>query len=129
MSRKISDLVPEMQTRFLAFSAKMAESQIPFVLTCTRRTQEQQDALYEHGRTKPGPVVTWTRRSRHIAGTAFDIAIVRDGKATWDIKVNVNNNEIPDYEEAGKIGERCGLEWGGRWGTPDRPHFQLKDNA
>jgi hypothetical protein len=29
-----------------------------------------------------------------------------------------------DYEEAGKIAEDLGLEWGGRWKSPDAPHIQ-----
>jgi peptidoglycan L-alanyl-D-glutamate endopeptidase CwlK len=56
---------------------------------------------------------------------AFDIAIVKDGKAIWDIKVNVNLNSEPDYIEAGKIGESIGLKWGGRFKSPDYPHFEL----
>jgi peptidoglycan L-alanyl-D-glutamate endopeptidase CwlK len=80
--------------------------------------------------------VTWTMNSKHIVdlddgdtsndkSRAFDIAIVKDGKATWDIKVNVNLNSEPDYMEAGKIGESIGLKWGGRFKSPDYPHFEL----
>ena len=32
------------------------------------RTQAEQDEKYAQGRTKPGPVVTWTRHSKHIPG-------------------------------------------------------------
>jgi peptidoglycan L-alanyl-D-glutamate endopeptidase CwlK len=52
--------------------------------------------------------------------------MVNNGKVSWDIKADVNHDEIPDYDEAGQIGESVGLEWGGRFSTPDRPHFQLK---
>lgn len=79
--------------------------------------------------------VTWTLKSNHIIdlddadpgndlSRAFDIAIVRDGKPVWDVKVNANKNEIPDYLEAGKIGESVGLRWGGRFKTPDMCHFE-----
>jgi len=81
-------------------------------------------------------IVTWTLKSEHVTNLfdpdlnndcsrAFDIAILKEGKITWDLKVSVNKNEIPDYEEAGVIGEQCGLVWGGRWKKPDYPHFQL----
>jgi hypothetical protein len=79
--------------------------------------------------------VTWTLKSNHIIdlddadpgndlSRAFDIAIARDGKPVWDVKVNVNHNEEHDYLEAGKIGESVGLRWGGRFKTPDMCHFE-----
>lgn len=80
--------------------------------------------------------VTWTLKSEHLIdlddtdisnnlSRAFDIAMVgKGGKAHWDIKVSVNENDIPDYIEAGQIGEKVGLVWGGRWKSPDYPHFQ-----
>ena len=134
-SRRIEDLTPKMQELAKAFAAKMAEDGIPFMFTCTMRTQAEQDALYEQGRTKPGPIVTWTRKSNHvgriIAGglarsvsRAFDIAILHDGKPIWDTKIDVNQNHLGDYAEAGGIGESVGLRWGGRFKTPDMPHFE-----
>lgn len=86
--------------------------------------------------------VTWTLASRHLIdlddsrtdndlARAFDVAILANGKPTWDIKVNVNKNEIPDYVEIGKLGESVGLVWGGRFknrrtgkACPDYPHFE-----
>ncbi|RJP59027.1 MAG: M15 family peptidase [Deltaproteobacteria bacterium] len=143
-SRKIEDCVPELQEKYWLFKEKMAEAGVPFMLTCTYRSQEEQNNLYAQGRTKPGQVVTWTKRSRHIDRKAFDIAILtplsppldKGGKEgglspTWDVKVNVNANDIPDYIEAGQIGERVGLTWGGRFRNskgqprPDYPHFKV----
>lgn len=80
--------------------------------------------------------VTWTLNSKHIidlddgnpendSSRAFDIVLLKDGKASWDIKVSVNGNDIPDYTEAGMIGESVGLKWGGRFSSPDYPHFEL----
>jgi peptidoglycan L-alanyl-D-glutamate endopeptidase CwlK len=126
MSRKIEDLILEMQEKVREFAGKMAEVGIPWMLTCTYRSQDEQDKLYAQGRTKPGKKVTWVKVSRHTSRVAFDIAILKDKKPVWDIKININNNEIPDYTEAGQIGEECGLVWGGRWSTPDFPHFELR---
>ena len=80
--------------------------------------------------------VTWTLNSKHIINTedlnfyndhshAFDIALKlgRNG-VHWNVKTDVNDNEIPDYEELGRLGESIGLIWGGRFSKPDRPHFQ-----
>lgn len=80
--------------------------------------------------------VTWTMVSKHIINLeddlatndkarAFDIAIFKDGKAIWEIKVSVNDNDIPDYLEAAEIGESVGLIAGARWKKPDYPHFQM----
>ncbi len=124
-SRKITDCVPELQEKFSRFAVKMAEAGIAFMLTCTARSQAEQDALYAQGRTAPGRKVTWTRKSKHSAGRAFDIAIVNGRKPDWSLKVDVNDNDIPDYEEAGQIGEAVGLRWGGRFKSPDRPHFEV----
>lgn len=128
-SRKIEDLVPAMQLRALRFAGAMAEAGVPFIITCTRRTQAEQDELYARGRTKPGRKVTWTLKSRHIDGEAFDIAVCKTGVPQWDGKCDVDEDGIPDYTEAGQIGESLGLEWGGRWKSPDFPHFQLKKEA
>ncbi len=129
-SRKIEDLTPGTQKKYIEFAAKMHEAGIPFMITCTYRSQEEQDALYKLGRTKPGKIITWTKHSRHTKRTAFDIAILQDGKPCWNIKADVNEDQIPDYEEAGKIGESAGLTWGGSWKSPaDYPHFQNDDVA
>lgn len=81
--------------------------------------------------------VTNTLKSKHLIdldddilennkSRAFDIAITKDSKPVWDIKVDVNSNEIPDYLEAGKIGESVGLKWGGSWKNfKDYPHFEV----
>ena len=44
----------------------------------THRSQARQDALWAQGRTRPGPVVTWTRSSNHTQGRAADLLI--DGR-------------------------------------------------
>lgn len=81
--------------------------------------------------------VTWTLNSKHVTNMfdadlnndkarAFDIAILnKKGQTVWDIKISINDNEIPDYDEAGMIGESVGLKWGGRFSSPDRPHFEI----
>jgi peptidoglycan L-alanyl-D-glutamate endopeptidase CwlK len=124
-SRKIEDLVPELQEKYYLFEAKMKEAEIPFMVTCTYRSQQEQNDLYAQGRTKPGKKVTWTLKSKHIDRKAFDIAILKDRKPTWDLKADVNDNDLPDYKEAGRIGQSVGLIWGGSWNSPDYPHFQI----
>lgn len=122
-SRQVKDLLPALQVKFAAFAARMAEEELPFILTCTFRSQEEQDILYEQGRTRPGKVVTWTRKSKHTERRAFDIVICKDGVPNWNYKADVNEDQIPDYRQAGEIGERIGLRWGGHFN--DYCHFEL----
>ena len=124
-SRKVEDLVPAMQLAAVRFAATMAERGIPFMFTCTYRSQEEQDALYAQGRTKPGPKVTWTTHSKHTERLAFDIAILKDGKPTWDVKVDIDLSHTSDYIDAGEIGKSLGLKWGGDFKTKDFPHFEM----
>ena len=117
--RDVSGLIPEMRAIYKEFCAEMDKAGIPWICTCTRRTQEEQDALYAQGRSKPGPVVTWTRKSKHIDGEAFDIVLLRNGKLNWDVS-------DPAWKKAGEIGCKLGLRWGGNYArSKDYPHFEL----
>lgn len=118
-SRKIADLIPEMQPLFYKFKDAMDEAGIDFIVTCTRRSQAEQDALYEQGRSKPGRIVTWTHKSKHIEGKAFDIVLMENGKPDWNVS-------HPNWTKAGEIGRTVGLVWGGAWAkTKDYPHFEI----
>lgn len=122
-SRKISDLIPEMQPLFYKFKDAMDESGIDFIVTCTTRTQAEQDALYEQGRSRPGLVVTWTHKSKHIEGKAFDIVLMENGKPDWNIS-------HPNWTKAVEIGRSVGLIAGGAWAkSKDFPHFEMADNG
>jgi peptidoglycan L-alanyl-D-glutamate endopeptidase CwlK len=138
MSRKIDELVPELQEKYAEFKDAMEDAELKYIVTQTRRTQSEQTALYAQGRKtleevnelrkavgwpalKPaGNIkVTWTMKSKHLQGKAFDIAMIgSDGKVSW-------SNFL--FDKAGKVGESVGLEWGGSWEKKDRPHFQLKE--
>jgi peptidoglycan L-alanyl-D-glutamate endopeptidase CwlK len=152
-SRDPKDLTLETQAKLFAFRERMDAEGIPWIITSTRRTEEEQKALYAQGRhplnvvndlrVKAGmaPItdkqnarpVTWTMKSKHIDGLAFDIAILKDAKPTWEEKVDVDLDAVPDYTEAGMIGEAVGLVWGGRFRNkkglmePDFPHFQYDE--
>lgn len=86
-------------------------------------------------------VITWTYMSVHIPqyalprnhkdygkvlGVDFALKHFVDGKSKlyWNSKVDVNDNEIPDFREAGEIFKKHGFIWGGDWSKPDRPHIQ-----
>jgi peptidoglycan L-alanyl-D-glutamate endopeptidase CwlK len=95
--------------------------------------------------------VTYSLASTHLFGCAFDAAIVNParyangnnppqppfskggqgldckeerGGLLWDVKADINKNDIPDYEELGALGESIGLKWGGRFRFKDYCHFE-----
>jgi peptidoglycan LD-endopeptidase CwlK len=98
------------------------------------RTIEEQDALYEQGRTKPGSIVTNAKggSSFHNYGLAIDFAILldKDGNGTydemsWDIKKDNDKDGVADWLEVVKVFEAAGWEWGGKWTSiKDYPHVQ-----
>ncbi len=98
---------------------------LSFVVTAGLRSNAEQDALYAKGRTTEGKVVTKARggESWHNYGLAFDFVSV-DGSQLSHERF-IWNDDAPEWQQIGELGESLGLEWGGRWGFKDKPHFQL----
>jgi hypothetical protein len=59
---------------------------------------------------KPGDYITWTLASNHFNGTAVDLEPGDLG-----------------YDKLGSIAAEYGIDWGGNWSTPDKPHFEMGD--
>lgn len=97
-------------------------------ITFALRSFKEQQALYDQGRTKPGPIVTNAKpgASFHNYGLAIDFALIIDGvKAVWDNKTDYDADLIPDWMEVVKVYKEHGWEWGGDWKTiSDMPHLQ-----
>lgn len=121
-SRKIEDLVPELQPLCRELLARCRAEGINAFITCTYRSPAEQAKLYAQGRTTPGKIVTNAKagQSKHNVRKAFDIAIkTEDGSLNWD-------TSHEHWRRVGEIGEELGLEWGGRWPKMrDYPHFQI----
>jgi peptidoglycan LD-endopeptidase CwlK len=118
--RNIATLLPQVQPFARALIESAAAIGIAIKVISGTRTYEEQNALYEQGRTKPGRVVTNARGgySNHNFGIAFDIGVFEGGRYL---------DESPAYKAVGAIGMKLGLEWGGNWKTiQDEPHFQLR---
>ena len=101
--RKIEDLSPEVQEKYAKWADLMKQAGIDYIVTCTRRTQAEQDALYEQGRTTPGHIVTWTHNSKHLLGDAFDFVIMVFGKPDWNMAYK------GQWDKAVEFGKECGL--------------------
>lgn len=134
-SRKIEDLHPIILPLYNDFKNRMAFEKVDFIVTCTWRSLEEQEALWERGRKfKNGiwsiadreKVVTWVRpgNSAHNfmvegkpAALAFDIAILTRGKLNWDTRQ-------PEWETARQLGKKVGLN---NLFPKESAHFEYPD--
>jgi energy-coupling factor transporter ATP-binding protein EcfA2 len=115
----LEGLKPEAAALALKLISAATAKGIEVRLISGYRSTEDQRALYEQGRTRPGMIVTKTRFSTHNTGLAFDVAVVKDGKILFD---------GPEFDILGSLGEQLGLVWGGRQTHfADRPHFETRD--
>lgn len=94
------------------------------------RTFDEQDSLYQIGRTKPGKKVTnaIAGQSIHNYGFAVDTCLIIDGKiASWDTAKDWDNDQVADWFECVKQFAKNGWEWGGNWKKfKDLSHFDKK---
>ncbi len=119
--RKLLNVQSSMQ-KLVRKAAEISDQE--FQVVQGNRTQAEQDKLFAQGRTKPGHIVTWTRKSNHIGGRAIDYAALVNGKINWE--------KITLYESIASAFKRASLElgipinWGGDWHTKDYGHIELQ---
>lgn len=104
-----------------------------FMVVEGRRTLARQQELYAQGRTKPGKVVTWTMKSKHIEGLAVDLApLDESGAIPWGDFAAFKEIARAIFEAAQVLEYR--IRWGADWdqdgnqrerGETDSPHFEL----
>ncbi|MHB1310452.1 MAG: flagellar hook-length control protein FliK [Gemmatimonadaceae bacterium] len=81
--RDLETLHPAFRERITRVIARMqAEFGHEVTVAETWRGQARQELLYDQGRSREGPVVTWTRHSQHTAGRAADL-VVSGGPAAY----------------------------------------------
>ena len=101
------------------------------------RTPEEQNKLYQQGRTTKGPIVTkvdgYKQKSNHQPkfdgyGYAIDIGVIVDGKYKGDWKDFHYYQDLYDTAKKAGLLEKYGIEWGGNcWKSfKDAPHWQIK---
>ncbi len=106
-------------------------STVPFIVVEGLRTKERQAELYAQGRTKPGKIVTWTLKSKHIDGKAVDIAPFVAGQIDWNDLYKfdaIYRAMMAAASEAG-LSIRSGQDWDGdgklrEKGEYDSPHWE-----
>ena len=94
------------------------------IVTEGYRSAAAQDELYTHGRSAPGPVVTYKRggESKHniLPSRALDVAfLLPDGSVLWSGLL------LSKFARLMKAAD-ARVYWGGDWpGFKDRPHFEV----
>ena len=74
-ARDLSLLAPEFRHRLERVLERMRAEFGDVEVVETLRTRGRQEALFAQGRTRSGPVVTWTRNSAHLGGYAADVVV------------------------------------------------------
>lgn len=109
---------------------KAASAGIDIVITDGFRSVEDQDEIYERGRTVEGSIVSHARggESYHNYGLAIDFAIrTNEGNVVWDMEYDGNGNGESDWMEVVDIAKDLGFAWGGDWqGFKDYPHLEMR---
>ena len=145
MSQRLVDLNPE--TYFLANEAiaELQSLKIPHAVTSTKRTIEEQGALYAQGRAKLDAVnskrqfagmpkisdrenaYTVTNcdgvktKSNHQSGDALDVVPLEGVRPVWP------SPSDPRWQEIARVMMKHGFEWGGQWTRfPDFPHYERR---
>ena len=137
--QRIKTLHPKIRNEVLKLytiaNNKMLGKGVRLRLSYTFRTFEEQNTLYNKGRTTKGPKVTNAKggQSIHNYGLAFDIVLLYDkdgdGKfeeASWDTKRDGDKDGIADWLEVTNVFIKAGytngfITNGKKW---DLPHFQ-----
>lgn len=118
--QRISQLDPRLQQPATNF-INNTESELNVQLRVNQgyRSPEEQNKLYEQGRTTPGNIVTNAKggESYHNYGLALDVVRMENGQPNWSKPIT------PDIA---KIGTQQGFSWGGSWQSfKDYPHFEM----
>jgi peptidoglycan L-alanyl-D-glutamate endopeptidase CwlK len=115
---KVNKLYPLVQRRADAIVESMALLGHPVRIVQGYRSMEEQQELYNQGRTTPGNIVTNAKagESFHNYGVAVDFVFRKEGY----------NASEELWNTLGAVGKSQGFEWGGDWVKfVDRPHFSM----
>lgn len=121
---KLASLNPAIKQRVENFLVEAAKMGIYLKVTFGHRSFSEQQEMYNLGRVpvKNNALIVTNAmpgQSLHNYGLAFDVVELKNGVALWD---------NPNWEKIGKLGEKFGFTWGGRWkpigGKIDYPHFE-----
>lgn len=116
---RVKDLHPKVRDDFFNFITE-AENALNITIRVTQgmRTFQEQQELFDLGRTKPGKIVTKAKpgSSYHQYGLAVDLVELVHGGVDW----NYDMGKLLPYAA------KHGIQWGGNWVSSfkDYPHFE-----
>lgn len=132
-SRSLERLVGVHEDMVKVVKRAIEISEVDFMVVEGLRTLKRQEELYAQGRTKPGKVVTWTMKSKHIDGLAVDIAPCnKDGSINWNDLEMFDKMADAMFKAAKELDIK--IRWGADWdqdgvkrekGETDSPHFEI----
>jgi peptidoglycan L-alanyl-D-glutamate endopeptidase CwlK len=126
---EVSQLHPIVAASMDKLVAQSEKIGIHILITDDFRSPQDQNVLYDQGRSTAGSIVTQVRggQSYHNYGLAIDFALrIPGGKVIWDLEYDGNRNGKSDWMEVVSIAKRLGFTWGGDWTDfPDYPHLQM----
>ncbi|ETT50213.1 M15 family metallopeptidase [Paenibacillus sp. FSL H7-689] len=125
----ITGLHPLVAENEKLLASKAVRRGIEIVITHGYRSSEEQDALFNQGRSSAGNIVTNARggESYHNYGLAIDFALrTPEGDVVWDMERDDNGNGKADWMEVVDLAKELDFTWGGDWANfPDYPHLQM----
>ena len=112
-AERLAQVHPDLQK---VFNEAIKDSPFDFSITQGLRTKEQQKVLFDAGKSQ-------TMNSRHLTGKAVDIAVIRDGEVTWDLRYyRIVTDHIKQVAKELDIPIVCGIDW---TSFVDGPHIEL----
>lgn len=97
-------------------SLMLKDSPYDFVIIEGLRSKKRQKLMVKTGKST-------TMNSKHLTGNAIDIALIVNGKITWEKKYY---NEFASVMKKNAKLLGINLTWGGDWHSfVDVPHFQI----
>jgi hypothetical protein len=110
---RLEDFYPPFLIRFLKLLKMATDMNLWFHVTSGYRSFDEQNEIFEQGRSLPGQIVTQAQggQSLHNFGLAIDVVrnqLVQSPlvKPVW---------EKTAYEDLNKLSQEVDLEWGGNW--------------
>ena len=84
-------------------------TKIDFGVIYGMRTQEEQQKLFDAGKSQP-------MKSTHLTGDAVDLMAYVDGKASWELNLY---DDLADAMKWAATEEGVVIRWGAAWHIPD----------
>jgi peptidoglycan LD-endopeptidase CwlK len=122
--QRLSGVHPFLASKIRQLADLLSKEGVTIRVTQGLRTWEEQQRLYDQGRTAPGQIVTDAPPgySWHQFALAVDVVPMMELGPDWNVT-------HPVWARIVQVGTSLGLDSGATWRTyKDYPHFQLTGN-